>query len=168
MTAGIRFVDPRNDVAFKKILGDEYRKGVLISFLTSLLDPSGTKIEFVDVRLLNRFKTPRLERLKQTIPDIRALDARGVHYIIEMERGDPCPVDEDAAKRGVARGSETSSGNGPGRGRDTHYPDQSTTARPGTRANSRVLFVTSVVSVAKAWAAMRQSNGPMGIPLAWR
>ncbi len=38
----MQFVDPRNDIAFRKIFGDEQHKGVLISFLNALLDLGGT------------------------------------------------------------------------------------------------------------------------------
>lgn len=34
----MKFADPRNDVTFKKIFGDENKKEILISFLNNLLD----------------------------------------------------------------------------------------------------------------------------------
>ena len=81
----MQFVDPRNDIAFRKIFGDEQHKGVLISFLNALLDLGGTPKEIVEVSLLNPFQVPRLEGLKLTILDIRAVDRRGIHYIVEMQ-----------------------------------------------------------------------------------
>ena len=41
---------------------------------------------------------------------------------------------------------------------------QSSIWRPDTRSNSRVLLVTSVAPRLRAWAAMRVSSGPMGMP----
>ncbi len=38
----MKFADLKNDVAFKKIFGNENRKEILISFLNNLLDFSGT------------------------------------------------------------------------------------------------------------------------------
>ena len=34
----MKFVDPKNDLAFKKIFGNENKKEILISFLNSVLD----------------------------------------------------------------------------------------------------------------------------------
>ena len=34
----MRFADPKNDLSFKKIFGNEQHKSVLISFLNSVLD----------------------------------------------------------------------------------------------------------------------------------
>ncbi len=34
----MKFADPKNDLAFKKIFGDENKKEILISFLNSILD----------------------------------------------------------------------------------------------------------------------------------
>ncbi len=41
---------------------------------------------------------------------------------------------------------------------------QSSTSRSGTRRNSRVLLVTSVTPMLTAWAAIRVSSGPIGVP----
>lgn len=43
--------------------------------------------------------------------------------------------------------------------------DQSFRGKPGTRVNSFVLLVTSVLPRLKAWAAISMSSGPMGVPL---
>ncbi len=43
-------------------------------------------------------------------------------------------------------------------------PVQSSTSRSGTRSNSRVLLVTSVTPMPTAWAAIRVSSGPIGVP----
>ena len=79
------FVDPRNDVAFRKIFGDENKKEILISFLNNILEFTGTHKEIVDITIQNPYQVPKLKELKETILDIKAVDKRSVHYIIEMQ-----------------------------------------------------------------------------------
>jgi predicted transposase/invertase (TIGR01784 family) len=81
----MKFADPRNDVAFKKIFGDENKKENLISFLNNLLDFAGTEKEIVDITIKNPYQVPKLEGLKETILNIKAVDKRHIHYIIEMQ-----------------------------------------------------------------------------------
>jgi predicted transposase/invertase (TIGR01784 family) len=79
------FVDPKNDVAFRKIFGDENKKEILISFLNNILEFSGTDKEIMDITIKNPYQVPKLKELKETILDIKALDKRNIHYIIEMQ-----------------------------------------------------------------------------------
>jgi predicted transposase/invertase (TIGR01784 family) len=79
------FVDPKNDVAFRKIFGDENKKEILISFLNNILDFSGTGKEITDIAIKNPYQVPKLKELKETILDIKAIDKRNIHYIIEMQ-----------------------------------------------------------------------------------
>lgn len=80
----MKFVNPRNDVAFKKIFGNEEHKEILISFLNAVLDLTDNK-EIQEIELLNPYQAPRLEALKYTLLDIRAKDKRGVTFIVEMQ-----------------------------------------------------------------------------------
>lgn len=80
----MKFVNPRNDVAFKKIFGNEEHTEILISFLNAVLDLTGEK-EIESIELLNPYQAPRLEALKYTLLDVRAKDRRGVTFIIEMQ-----------------------------------------------------------------------------------
>ena len=48
----MKFVDPKNDVAFKRIFGDDQHQAVLISFLNAVLNLSGAK-EITTVEILN-------------------------------------------------------------------------------------------------------------------
>jgi hypothetical protein len=52
--------------------------------------------------------------------------------------------------------------------KDPESASQFSTARPGTRLNSRSLSVTSVASIASAWAAIQVSLAPIGVPLSSR
>jgi hypothetical protein len=79
------FVDPKNDVAFRKIFGDENKKEILISFLNNILEFAGTDKEIVDITIQNPYQVPKLKELKETILDIKAVDKRNIHYIIEMQ-----------------------------------------------------------------------------------
>ncbi|GAK54001.1 hypothetical protein U14_05278 [Candidatus Moduliflexus flocculans] len=80
----MKFVNPRNDVAFKKIFGNEEHTEILISFLNAVLDLTGDK-EIQSIELLNPYQAPRLEILKYTLLDVRAKDKRGVTFIVEMQ-----------------------------------------------------------------------------------
>lgn len=47
----MKFVDVKNDVAFRKVFGNENRKEVLISFLNAILQPASAH-RIVDVEIL--------------------------------------------------------------------------------------------------------------------
>jgi len=80
----MKFLDPKNDYAFKRIFGNENKKFVLISFLNSILDLSGDKT-IIDVQLLNPNQIPHFPEAKDTILDIRCSDQSGAHYIVEIQ-----------------------------------------------------------------------------------
>lgn len=83
----MRFADPKNDLAFKKIFGDINHKNILISFLNSILDfKEGRTI--VDVSLANPYQVPKIPELKETILDIKAKNKNGDSFIIEMQKKD--------------------------------------------------------------------------------
>jgi len=81
----MKFVDPKNDVAFRKIFGSENKKEILISFLNNILCFAGSDKEITDITLQNPYQVPKLAGLKETILDIKAVDKRDIHYIIEMQ-----------------------------------------------------------------------------------
>ena len=81
----MKFADPKNDIAFKKIFGDERHKEVLISFLNSVLDFKG-KQTIVDVTLTNPYQLPNIEELKETILDIKAKNQNNEEFIVEMQK----------------------------------------------------------------------------------
>jgi len=80
----MKFVDIKNDVAFRKIFGNENRKEVLISFLNAVLMLEDNH-KIVDVEILSPFQLPELARGKVTIVDIKARDQSGKNYIVEMQ-----------------------------------------------------------------------------------
>jgi predicted transposase/invertase (TIGR01784 family) len=78
----LRFADPRNDFAFKKIFGSEHHTGVLMSFLNAVLP---IDIPIVSINLANPYQAPSISELKQTILDVTATDANGRNFIVEMQ-----------------------------------------------------------------------------------
>jgi len=83
----LKFADPKNDLAFKKIFGNEKHKNILISFLNAVLDFTGDK-EIVDVELVNPYQVPKIPELKETILDIKAKNKSGESFIVEMQKKD--------------------------------------------------------------------------------
>jgi predicted transposase/invertase (TIGR01784 family) len=83
----MRFVDIKNDVAFRKIFGNQKKSIVLISFLNAVLDLQGTnriqKVTILDPNLL-----PRIAGEKASIIDVRATDQRGRQFVVEMQVAD--------------------------------------------------------------------------------
>jgi predicted transposase/invertase (TIGR01784 family) len=80
----MKFVDIKNDVAFRKIFGNENRKEVLISFLNAvLLLKNNNRIVYVDI--LTPYQLPALKGGKVTIVDLKAKDQNNKIYIVEMQ-----------------------------------------------------------------------------------
>jgi predicted transposase/invertase (TIGR01784 family) len=79
----MKFVDIKNDVAFRKIFGNENKKEGLISFLNAVLFQDYNKI--VDVDILTPFQLPEIKGGKVTIVDVKAKDQNGRTFIIEMQ-----------------------------------------------------------------------------------
>ena len=69
----MKFVDIKNDVAFRKIFGNENRKEVLISFLNAILLLENDR-KIVTVDILTPYQLPKLRGGKVTIVDVMAKD----------------------------------------------------------------------------------------------
>lgn len=83
----MKFADIKNDIAFRKIFGDENKKIILISFLNAVLKLEGeSKIKEVSIQ--NPFQMPIIQSLKATIIDVKVKDENGNEYIIEMQVAD--------------------------------------------------------------------------------
>jgi len=82
----MEFADVKNDIAFRKIFGNENRKETLVSFLNAVLDFRGEQA-IVDVKILNPYQLPKLRSGKVTIVDVKATDQVGRSYIVEMQVG---------------------------------------------------------------------------------
>ena len=87
------FVDIKNDIAFRKIFGNENKKIILISFLNAVLKLKDTDM-LVDVEILNPYQLPIIKNLKASIIDVKAKDKKGKTYIIEMQVAEPDGLDK--------------------------------------------------------------------------
>jgi predicted transposase/invertase (TIGR01784 family) len=86
----MQFVDVKTDIAFKKIFGNEQHKEILIGFLNAVLDLEGEK-SIREVTLKNPWQAPDIPIFKETILDIKAVNHRGITFIVEMQVKDhPC------------------------------------------------------------------------------
>ncbi len=79
-----KFLDPKNDVAFKRIFGTEKHKDILIHFLNDILGFSkGEKIQRIS--FLRPALDPEIASKKQSIVDVLCTDEKGSQYIVEMQ-----------------------------------------------------------------------------------
>ena len=77
-------IDPTVDCVFKKILGAEKNKNLLIHFLNSVLElEKGVLIQ--DVTIVNPYNEREFIGDKLTIVDIKAVDENKKHYQIEIQ-----------------------------------------------------------------------------------
>ena len=83
----MKFVDVKNDIAFRKIFGNEKKKEILISFLNAVLHLEGDK-RIKSITFANPFQLPILPNLKTSIIDVKANDFTGNTFIIEMQVAD--------------------------------------------------------------------------------
>ncbi len=89
----MKFVDMTNDIAFRKIFGNENKKIILISFLNAVLKLEGNSC-IADVEILNPYQLPIIKNLKASIIDVRAKDKQGNTYIVEMQVSEPDGLDK--------------------------------------------------------------------------
>ena len=80
----MKFVDITNDIAFRKIFGNDTKKKSLISFLNAVIDlPRNEQV--VDVEITNPYQLGKLSGGKATIVDVKAKDEKGNIFIVEMQ-----------------------------------------------------------------------------------
>ena len=79
-----KFLDPKNDFAFRQVFGQAKNKDILIHFLNDVLDHTHIG-QIVGVQFLERVRDPEIAAKKQSIVDIRCTDQKGREYIIEMQ-----------------------------------------------------------------------------------
>jgi predicted transposase/invertase (TIGR01784 family) len=89
----MKFADPKNDVSFRKLFGNEKKKDIVISFLNSILKLSGEAM-ILDVEFLNTFQLPDLLGYKSSIIDVKVKDKQGNTFIIEMQQAEVLGFDK--------------------------------------------------------------------------
>jgi predicted transposase/invertase (TIGR01784 family) len=78
-----KFLDPKNDIAFKRIFGTDKNKDILIHFLNDILEKQDNPIE--DVTFLKTVQEPEIASLRVSIVDVLCTDHEGNRFIIEMQ-----------------------------------------------------------------------------------
>ncbi len=79
-----RYLDPKNDYAFKRIFGEEKHKRIPISFLNAVFNLTGDQ-KIIDLTFLATNQTPKVAARKESIVDVLVEDQGGSRYIIEMQ-----------------------------------------------------------------------------------
>src|SRR3990167_2528062 len=79
-----RYLNPTNDVSFRKLFGTEKHKPLLISFLNSVLSLEGER-KIKEVKLLPKDQAPLIKQTKASVLDIKCTDERNIQYIVEMQ-----------------------------------------------------------------------------------
>ena len=78
----MKYLDPKNDVVFKKIFGQH--PNILMSFLNSML-PLAEGHEIVELEYLSPEMIPETFLEKFTSVDVRCRDSRGRQFLVEMQ-----------------------------------------------------------------------------------
>jgi predicted transposase/invertase (TIGR01784 family) len=89
----MQFVDITNDVAFRKIFGNEKKKIILISFLNAVINLQGNQ-RIADISIANPYQLPILPNMKTSIIDVKATDKKGNTFIVEMQVADVNAMDK--------------------------------------------------------------------------
>ena len=79
-----KFLDPKNDIAFKKIFGTEKNKDILIHFLNDMIKFKENG-PIINVNFLKTVQDPETAAKKTSIVDILCKDEKGHTYIVEMQ-----------------------------------------------------------------------------------
>ena len=78
------YLDPRVDIVFKKLFGNQAKAELAISLLNSVLDFTGDQ-EIQAVTFADPHNVPHTDWLKASIVNVRCTDKRGRHFIIELQ-----------------------------------------------------------------------------------
>lgn len=78
----MRYLDPKNDLTFKKVFGEHPR--LLKSFLNAML-PLDEGGEIESLEYLPAEMVPEIPLMKNTIVDVRCKDKKGRQFIVEMQ-----------------------------------------------------------------------------------
>ena len=86
-------INPRVDIAFKKIFGTEDNKDLLLSLVNSILAPED---QVAELELLNPYSLQNFRNNKLSILDIKAKSLDGRLFNIEMQVADEADYDKRA------------------------------------------------------------------------
>ncbi|MCB1213353.1 MAG: Rpn family recombination-promoting nuclease/putative transposase, partial [Chlamydiia bacterium] len=86
-------IDPRVDIAFKKLFGTEENKDLLISLINSIVSAED-RVE--EITLLNPYNPKAFRDDKLSILDIKAVGVEGKRFNIEVQISDEADYDKRA------------------------------------------------------------------------
>jgi predicted transposase/invertase (TIGR01784 family) len=81
-----KFLNPRNDLAFKRIFGTERNKDILIHFLNDIFGRTSNPVEAVT--FLKTAQDPEVAAQRASSVDVLCQDAHGDKFIVEMQVAD--------------------------------------------------------------------------------
>ena len=79
-----KFLDPKNDIAFRRIFGSERNKDILIHFINDIL-VFKEAAPITEVTFLKTIQDPEIVTKKTSIVDVLCQDEKGNKYIVEMQ-----------------------------------------------------------------------------------
>jgi predicted transposase/invertase (TIGR01784 family) len=77
-----KYLNPKNDFAFKKIFGSETHKNILIHFLNDILLFTGRN-QIETVKFLSPSINPETWAQKQSIVDVLCKDQKGLYSLLK-------------------------------------------------------------------------------------
>jgi predicted transposase/invertase (TIGR01784 family) len=78
------FGDPKTDFVFQRIFGSDDHKTALLGFLNDILQLDAAH-RITSVALLQPEQRPKVSELKNSIVDVKCVDAAGTTYVVEMQ-----------------------------------------------------------------------------------
>ena len=84
MSFARKYLNPKNDAAFKRIFGTEKNKDILITMLNAVLKTQLHK-PIAQIEFLSPIQEPDIAGSKESIVDVFCKDKDGCKYIIEMQ-----------------------------------------------------------------------------------
>ena len=79
-----KFLNPKNDIAFKRIFGTEKNKDILMEMLNVVLREQ-LESPIKEAKFLSTIQLPESNFKKQSIVDVFCKDEKGIQYIVEMQ-----------------------------------------------------------------------------------
>ncbi|MDN5247767.1 MAG: Rpn family recombination-promoting nuclease/putative transposase [Wolbachia endosymbiont of Tyrophagus putrescentiae] len=79
-----KFLDIKNDIAFKRIFGTEKNKDILIHFLNDILGFADVN-KIKEIEFLSTIQDPEIASKKQSIVDVLCKDENDIQVIVEMQ-----------------------------------------------------------------------------------
>jgi len=76
-----KFLDPKNDIAFRRIFGSEKNKNILIHFINDILGLQGDD-QIQEVTFQPTIEIPEIAAKKQSVIDLLCKDTNGVQIIV--------------------------------------------------------------------------------------